>query len=587
MKARVAILCLLLWAAGAAAAAPTLQVVEHIWGFDGKAVPGRFVPLSVLIVNPGVAPFEGVLSLTKGTGPVSRQGAEYIQPCFLSPGTSRWVQFYPFIGDEWGDWSVSWGTRADAQFALKRPEMGPPATVHLVDPEAVLRRDLKLKTFPESLFPTCGAGAEALHALALDHVPRWDEARRRACRDWLLAGGTVHLIAGPDGNAPRFTSELDCLNTPLDQFHVGAGTVLRHGRPVDAALEEVQHQIQARAATLTRGKKILLHRVEDYLVPALNRLVLPAHNWNLIELLTAVYALLVTLVSFLLFRKAKGHWLPLGGLLVLVVAFSAAFAQVGRQGYGERGSMYSLTYARALDAGRYDVTQWLTAFVTRGAQYALAHSATHNLYASTQDYEGANAAICSGKDGKALADIPVFSKQSFLHRGAMPGPDLGLQVITSKGEDTLEALTLAPGPAFPPAPVEMWVVHRRNVYPLARTLDGRLEASMPAWGTVDQLVNNDSLYKDQFVRQTGNWREEGPSDATVQKALRRLIGLLMARSQGGTESFTWCFSNEAAAMAPDRFQVFVFARSPESFGATGGVFGREQGYTLYHADLWR
>ena len=51
-----------------------LDAQEVIWGFDGKAVPGRFNILSILLHNPTEHAYEGVLALSKNDGLGSRQG---------------------------------------------------------------------------------------------------------------------------------------------------------------------------------------------------------------------------------------------------------------------------------------------------------------------------------------------------------------------------------------------------------------------------------------------------------------------------------------------------------------------------------
>jgi hypothetical protein len=42
---------------------------------------------------------------------------------------------------------------------------------------------------------------------------------------------------------------------------------------------------------------------------------------------------------------------------------------------------------------------------------------------------------------------------------------------------------------------------------------------------------------------------------------------------------------QSASAANGRVQLFLFARSPESFCVTGSELGHEIGYVLYHFDL--
>ena len=77
----------------AAAPVSALEVQQVKWGFDGQVVPARFNLLSVLVANPSAAPFDGTVNLYKGRGLEERVGAVYRSPCYLSPLTTRWLQF--------------------------------------------------------------------------------------------------------------------------------------------------------------------------------------------------------------------------------------------------------------------------------------------------------------------------------------------------------------------------------------------------------------------------------------------------------------------------------------------------------------
>src|SRR5688572_8375919 len=98
---RFAFACLLLLAAQGEA----LEVRESRWGFDGKAVPGRFNILSIRLFETGPKPFDGEISLveTRGVGQVV--GAPHAQVTYLTPGTERWVQFVVYVSGE-HEWSL-------------------------------------------------------------------------------------------------------------------------------------------------------------------------------------------------------------------------------------------------------------------------------------------------------------------------------------------------------------------------------------------------------------------------------------------------------------------------------------------------
>ena len=206
-----------------------LQVEQTLWGFDGHVVPDRFNPLSVLVSNPGNLAFDGMLTLSPEVGAPGPHGASYVQPIFLAPHTSRWVQFYVHTGGAAGRYGLSWGRGTNDSYDLEeRASNGPPACVWLRDLENPFTAGGSLKSFPDQLFPTTVSATDGLDAVILDYAPRWEPARREAFLDWVRRGGTVHLLPGVKGDFPAFTETLAVLNGDGETTRVGAGQVVRH-----------------------------------------------------------------------------------------------------------------------------------------------------------------------------------------------------------------------------------------------------------------------------------------------------------------------------------------------------------------------
>ncbi len=168
---RIAIVASVLLAAAASASA--LDVTAVLWGFDGKVMPGRINLVSVELSNQSPAPFDGELRLYKDNGVGDRVDAPLIEPCFLSPGAQRWVQFYPYVRSEREAWFLAWGPGADNRRelgklgALSKLTFGPPARVVLYDPESPTARggDANIKHFPDHLFPTTVAAMNSRNCL--------------------------------------------------------------------------------------------------------------------------------------------------------------------------------------------------------------------------------------------------------------------------------------------------------------------------------------------------------------------------------------------------------------------------------------
>src|SRR5262249_34417093 len=158
-------------------------------------------------------PFEGTLSLIETRGIGSSVSAPLVQPIYLTPGTRRWVQFTPFIVNEFS-WELRWGSGQKAHETIDGPKRGGLATVLLLDPSSVSAAELRLRVFPAALFPPPFPSPDPLAQLVIDHVPRWDAPRREAFLDWLNRGGVVHLLRGPGGPLV-FDGDLSVLNTSL------------------------------------------------------------------------------------------------------------------------------------------------------------------------------------------------------------------------------------------------------------------------------------------------------------------------------------------------------------------------------------
>ena len=97
-------------------------------GFDGRVVLQQFNVVSILVSNSAQHPFDGKLRLRPSMGNGSPIGAPLEEPLFLSPQSSRWVQFFPYIGSYNPQWRLSWNNGRNSE-DLGQPSEGPPALV--------------------------------------------------------------------------------------------------------------------------------------------------------------------------------------------------------------------------------------------------------------------------------------------------------------------------------------------------------------------------------------------------------------------------------------------------------------------------
>lgn len=556
-----------------------LEVQEVRWGFDGSVPPGRFSPLSVLLTNQSQSPFEGTLSLYKSDALGIRRGARLVRACFISPFSSRWVQFYPYVSEEREKWVLNWGNGRKGMVEIPKPRLGAPARVFLSDPDNPFGQPAKLKSFPENLFPPTVTATDGLYSVVLDHAPRWEPVRREAFLDWLRRGGIVHILRGGDGEYPEFPADLSVLNNPLDDYRVVAGRVVRHPvtrREVSkSALQRKGFAVpQLNSSTDWRG----IGSLEEEFLQSLGGMAQPEHSWWLIYLIVVVYLVVVGPVNFLFGRKRRNYWLTILFFLAAVFCFGYTLGVVGRRGYGEKALVHTISYARPVSEGTYDVTQWTNAFVTSGAYYEVAHPSPHNLYATCQSFETVKGVIRNGRGGKFVVDIPMYSSRAFHHRGKMKGHNIKLEVLRWEDKEEFKHFSFRAGPGFPKKKILMWVLHGGMIYML-KWQDELLTTGRCVFGTpVSDFLSSGRLGR---IRYYGRRRERR----------RDLMGLgwfarlLIARSIGGTEAFQQYV--DFPPPPDDRLAVFIYARSPEGFQLRETGFGKEIGYVLYHVDVFR
>ena len=456
----------------AAVPVSALEVQQVKWGFDGQVVPGRFNLLSVLVANPDAAPFDGTVHFYKDRGLAERVGAIYRTPCYLSPLTARWLQFYVYIDNQFDQWRLEWGRRPGDHQDLQAPKLGPPAQVLLSGEGTMLSAVSALRQFPEDLFPPTVAATSGLDSLLLDHAPHWEPAKRQAFLNWLRAGGKVHLLMGADGRYPVFSDELSVLNSSQERVRIGAGVVVRHAATArDIQVRDVQEG-EVPLRQLKPGESPMPMQTADSFLLALSRLSQRRYSWGWLYLLAIAYLALAGPGNLAAARKLADYRLRIVLLLLTVAGFAYLFNLVGRRGQGEASVTHSLSYARAIDGDTYDVMQWVNVFAVHGAHYTIAHPAPHNLYATGQDYEAVNGFIESGKDGRFVVDIPMFSRRAFLHEAEMKGDNVPVKIVSWEGAEDLRKLVLSVGPDFTRQLLDGWVVQGNQIYTMKLATNG-------------------------------------------------------------------------------------------------------------------
>ena len=553
-----------------------LEVRQTLWGFDGRIVPGRFNPVSLLIANPGAQPFDGELLLDESRG-LNVRDAEFAQPIYLAPHTERWVQSVVFVR-EGSEYRVRWGRGPKDTADLPRPAPAPPARVLLTDPTNPFSAAGGLRAFPDDLFPTSVAATDALDAVALDHEPRWEPARRAAFLDWLRRGGVVLLLRGVSGAFPEFSEGLAVLNVQGDSARIGAGTVLRHAATRRDASDALFTDRGFPPREWKKTNQAVIYDLEATLFQRLASLTRPKIKWWMLNVLTLAYVALIGPLHYRWARKLD-YRAAIALFVATVVLFGALFAVVGRRGYGESQTVHSLTIAHALGGGRCDTMQWISAFAIRGAIYDLTHVSPANYYSAVPQNDPVRGRIYGGREGRFLADIPLYSARPFVHRAVMQGDDTSVEVEQWQTDGSeLEQLALKPGPGFPQQVTSIQATYLNRVYAMERD-GGRWVRKPGPWETIEHSLRKEILQPLSYAMfDTGENR-------SPDEKLRQLLPLLQARAIGGAEAFQQFLPERP--LPADRLQLWIFARAPEGFRLHGQGFDRENGCVLYVQDVFQ
>jgi len=563
-----------------------IDIQETHWGFDGRVQPARFNLLSVLVSNPGGEPVETELALIKSTPGGTPVDAPLIEPVFLAPFSTRWVQFTPFVTNDFESWSIRSGRDT---FSIPNPRTQTRQNILLDSGTFSSTSRSVLRAFPENLFPPSVTATDALQLVVLDRMPRWEEARRQAFIDWLSLGGMVVVLHQPDGSFPRFSAELSPLNTPLTVARVGGGHVYRlaKGRG-ELTREELQHLIPSLDLEAASQKEdaAINNNYEDTnateslgwqkYFSSLKQMSNPDHNWVLLHVLFWAYIAAIFPGVYLCSQKWTDYRIVYLILIGVVVVFSGLFVVVGRRGYGESTSVETVAIIRPLSNGAADVAGWSNAFVTSGGNYQLEHQGSGALYSSCQSTERVNGLIRNGTGGSYLVDIPPFSSREFAYRIRSKGPlpELKVSQLSADAESLRQFSATLTG--LKKTPEQAYAVYRNKVYSL-RVANQSLELGM-ALGSTNGFFKLDQFNSWSNSRYYSRHYSQPAAQGAAQKEqeYQQLWLPLLLRSQDISQTK----DVKAYTLSPDLVRVFLYSDLPEEFLATTPL-GAQSGRALY------
>ena len=563
-----------------------LQVGPPLWGFDGKVMPNTFTLLSIEVSNHGAKAFDGDLVLLDLGNSAPAKLAIY-----LAPGTSRWVQFHPYVGNYVPGWRLRWKDDRDRDEDLGQPPTGPPATVLLVDPEAPGMRAARMRVFAENLFPTTVSATDGLGAVVLDHQPRWDAAHREAFLDWVRRGGIVHVLPGSDGAVPQFSDDFAPLNIAVgDRQRVGAGLSVKHAITRTEITEQWLTAHGFPSAELKTDGQGNISDGDGFVFHKLAAITRPHINWGFIYGLTIIYVTLVGPVFYIM--RKRNYRVLLGGFLATVALFAWVFTVIGRRGYGEKQIYHSIAIARPLGAGRFDVQEWIHAFATTGDIYRFTHGDGGQIYGVHSEGDTVRGEIREGKESHFATDIPLFSSQSFLHRGVMKADDPGLKVETwtendiikqlGKGTVTtpLKTFRVSAAPEFRKRVFTAVIEYNGRYSELTLTPDGFELPTNAPWKSVKDFWGNNQYY--DYGRYSGS---EFGNDEAITQHLRGLHPYFICLANG-ERAFVKKYVPQLP-QDPDHARIFLYADAPPGFAMKNKLFESGKSLVLYVADIFK
>lgn len=587
------LLCWLLFAAPATA----LDLVETRWGFDGKIVPQRFNIVSVLVDNPSPEAFDGRLVLQKQLNMGMKVDAPLVETVFIGPFARRWVQFYPFIANDWDEFRLSVlsprGRTLDS-FDLSKGQSDWFARAYLQDARSLTRSRFAWPGLPEELFPPFATATDTLQALVISHMPNWDEPRRKAFRGWLERGGIVFVAQDASNEFPKFSGDLAFLSTPLEVSNWGAGQIRRLEKPLEAidissdleshlprqvrrgpdggmTLEGETEKSQETGGPVQTSNFQPLISSETFLAP-LKRMTRPEHNWPLLHFLFWVYLLIVFPGCWIIGLRWSDYRAVYGTLLVTVACFSLLFGYVGQRGYGESTTVNSVAIIRSAGEGSADVSLWSNVFVTSGGDYEIRHRGRGTLYSTCNSTEAVRGQIQNGAEASFLVDIPPFSGRDFAVRLQA---DLllpkGKIVSIQREQGRLTGLQATFDPPPPPDVANLLWFHEGQFHQALR------QGQEITLGPVENgRINFTTLSNLQSGYAPWNY---GQHDAA--QLYRELFEPLAASSLG----LIYAAQQPELRLPAGMIRLYYYASLPKELAIENRYLGRQAGWALFAIDL--
>lgn len=597
-----------------------VDIKEVIWGFNGRIQPGQFNVVSILLDNGTGDPVDGQLRLQKSNGMLSASGIVYDQTTYIDPAGRRWVQFYPYITEDYQtNWRLTYvnkqtgvskglGTITQSRqgSAVSKTNKVPSELVQVIAllPDDVFRTvkvPPNLSRFPDNVFPPYATATTALHTAFLDHEPNWDEPRQQAFMSWLRLGGNVHILKSRNNQFPNFSGNLADLQQPLSEFHVGQGMVRRHDIRLsdlsDLTVENAirngltfDRRLNDQSSSNDGSSEDVMMAVIDQspsgldmnMYQQLQERTQPDHAWWLIYLLAIAYILLIFPGCYIISKNRKRHFLTTYAAIAgLSVLFSVLFLFIGQRGYGESTWMQTLAIAKVADDGELAVQQWSSLFVTSGNQYLLTAPDSQAVLNAGVGADNTRGQTTAGKDAMASVRIPPYSAQTINAARHLKRDPWELKLVSHEiRDDQLVKLSISTQDSFPATDDKsrFYAISGNHIYTMKFNATEKL---LNLFGNRRELSDFCQLSEDYRFRP---WGMQNQIDGGVDPDELFLNEIVSPMTQRTLLLDRIAMANDFIA-PNDRIRLLVLTAMPSELDLQITSEARHSGWMMYSHDL--
>jgi len=266
-------------------------------------------------------------------------------------------------------------------------------------------------------------------------------------------------------------------------------------------------------------------------------------------------------VNWLLGRRLRDWRKPLLFFLGAVAVASAALGFIGQRGQGEQEGLRTVSYARPLEKGVWDVTQWSLLFVTHSGTFNFSHAGAFNLYSDLAEPDDTGGAIEDGAPGNCSLNVPLFSSRTLVHRARMTGAELELSASGWSG-GTLDTHDFKVTGKVPEDFVCAWAATGTLAHGLKRQGE-----TLVCDGTALNVNDDEPYFGRQYAPDYDGKLQ--PAEA-ARPLIRRALGMDMGNNPP-----------KMRPVPPGCLYLFVMTSDPKAFQDVSGSVKGVTGYVIY------